>query len=205
MAFALQFGGFDFRTLFYDLQNMGVFDVLIPFILIFTIIYAILQKVHIFGAAATATTPDTGKKYNLVIALVISLIAIVPHITGTYPQNFDIVNMMNSALPQIALVLIGVLLLMIFMGFVGGKQELGSGFMTLIALIGVLAIVLIFARALYPESTPWWLSFLDNPSLQMFIVVAVVFGLIVWFVTKEPRATGGEKFLESVGKFFKGS
>ena len=198
MTFALQFGGYDFRTLFYDLQNFGVFDVLIPFILIFTILYAILQKVQIFGK-------DESKKYNVVIALVIGLIAIVPHITGTYPQNFDIVNMMNSALPQIALVLIGVLLLMIFMGFVGGKQELGSGFMTLIALIGVAAIVLIFARALYPESTPWWLSFLDNPSLQMLIVVVVIFGLIVWFVTKEKPTTPGEGFLKGVEKFFKGS
>jgi len=43
-----QYGG-AFTNVFYDLQQWGIFDILIPFILIFTILYAILSKINVFG------------------------------------------------------------------------------------------------------------------------------------------------------------
>ena len=56
------------------LDAWGVTDVLIPFILVFTIVFAVLQKTKILG--------DGKKNYNVMIALVMALAVVIPHIFG---------------------------------------------------------------------------------------------------------------------------
>ena len=75
---------------FYQLQELGLFDVILPFMLIFALVYAVLTKVNIFG-------PGT-KNYNIVIALVMGLAVVFPHVLGYYPENQDIVVIINHAL-----------------------------------------------------------------------------------------------------------
>ena len=151
-----------------------------------------LQKIKIFGAES--------KKYNVIISLGIALLSIIPHATGRY-QEFDIVNVINSSLPQIGLILIAIVVLMILVGLVSGStpttQNLIMGFA---GLIGVVLLLIVFWRALFPYQTPTWLRFLDDPSVQALLIILVVFGLIVWFVTKDP--SDKDKGIESTRKFF---
>jgi len=51
-------------------------------ILIFTIIYAALYKSKILG--------EDRKNFNVIIALVVALSVIIPHVLGTYPAGYDI-------------------------------------------------------------------------------------------------------------------
>lgn len=190
-----------FGSVFSYLDSFGITDIIIPFILIFTILFAVLQKISIFGK-------DTSKKYNVVIALGIALLSIIPHTTGRY-QQFDIVQVINSSLPQIGLILIGLVLLMVLVGLIGGKEQSGTS-SVILGLAGILAVVLlllVFWRALYPYSSPSWLWFFDDPSFQALLVILLVFGLIVWFVTKEPSKDnkGMENFKKTLGDLFGGS
>ena len=73
-------------------------DILLPFLLIFTVIFAILQRSKILGIDR--------KNFNVVVALVIGLLVIIPHITGTYPYDRDVVNILNNAIPQISIFII---------------------------------------------------------------------------------------------------
>jgi hypothetical protein len=189
------FGGF-----FSYLEQFGIVDIIIPFILIFTILYAVLQKIQLFGK-------DTSKKYNVVIALGIALLSITPHATGRY-GDFDVVNVINNSLPQIGLILIALVLLMVLIGLLSGKEQSTSS-SVILGLAGILAVILlimVFWRALFPYTSPYWLSFLDNPSFQAFLVIILVFGLIVWFVTKEPSKDnkGMENFRKTMGELFGG-
>ena len=79
-------------------QQYGVLDFLLPFLLVFTIIFAILQRTEILG--------KDKKNFNVVIALVLALLFIVPHMTGSYPLGYDPVQVINEALPSISLVAI---------------------------------------------------------------------------------------------------
>src|SRR3989338_653071 len=64
---------FGFSTLIQYFQSYGVMDFLLPFILVFTIIYAVTATVPLF---------KDQKNFRVIIALVLSLLFVVPHITG---------------------------------------------------------------------------------------------------------------------------
>ena len=64
-----------------------VVDLLLPFLLIFTIVFAVLQKSNILG--------KDKRNFNSVIALVVSLSVVIPHITGSYPAGFDVVEIIQ--------------------------------------------------------------------------------------------------------------
>src|SRR3989344_3262761 len=52
------------------LEDLGLTDVLLPFLLIFTIVFAVLQKTEMFG--------KTGKNFNVMIALILALGVVIP-------------------------------------------------------------------------------------------------------------------------------
>ena len=91
------------------------------------------------------------------------------------------------------------------LGSVGG----GGGVGGVIAIIAFLAIIYIFAHAagMFQRTPPWLSEIISDPGTQSLIVIILVFGLIVWFVTREPGAgtqVGGiKKAIESVGEWFK--
>ncbi len=176
------------------LESLGLTDVLLPFVLIFTIVFAILQKTEILG--------EKKKNLNIIISLVLALGVIIPHITGTYPPNADIVEIVNKALPNVSLVLVAILMVLLLIGVfgwrVGGEGTSISG---VIALLAFIAVAYIFGAAANFWRIPSWLSVLEHPDTQALVVVILIFGLIVWFITKEeePKAEG-ESILEQIGK-----
>jgi hypothetical protein len=168
------YGGGVFSTFVYWLDYWGVRDVILPFILIFTIFFAVMQKIHLFGAQ--------DKKYNVAIALAVALLTVIPHATGTYPPGMDIVNIINDSIPEIALLVIVVVMLLMMLGLGLGKGY-GLAITGWVALLAAVVLVLIFANALIPVPI---LQYID-PSIQALIIILLVFGIVVWFVTYEPK------------------
>ena len=72
-------------------ESWGLMDVILPFLLIFAVVYAALTKVKIFG--------EQKDRIHIIIALVIALAVVVPHVTYMYPPESDVVNIINTALP----------------------------------------------------------------------------------------------------------
>ena len=184
------------------LEQYGLTDVIIPFLLIFTILYAMLLKAGIFGG----TDEGLKKKFNVVIALSITLLSVVPHVTGMY-KWYDIVEIINATFPQIALLITSIVMVLILLGVTGKwKNTHNSQFVALITIVAVAIVGIIFARAIWPGTMPFWLGFLDDPNLQAAILTILAFGLIVGYVTGTPTpATGGgkkgwEKLQEFLGK-----
>src|SRR3989344_21855 len=96
-----------FTNLAQYFQAYGVMDFLLPFILVFTIIYAVTARLALF---------KDQKQFRVVIALVLALLFVVPHIIGTYPLGYDPVQVMNEALPSISLVSVAAIMVLILMG-----------------------------------------------------------------------------------------
>lgn len=178
------------------LQGYGVLDFLLPFVLVFTIVFAVLEKTKILGK----------KNFNVIVALVLALLFVVPHITGSYPLGYDPVQIMNEALPSISLVAVAAIMLMLLMGIFG--TEFVGPAKTWIALASIGFVVYIFGAALRFWRGPydvfsWWTA-----EATELMVIILIFGVIVWFITKDES----EKFdlkkkagdvEDWLGKYFK--
>ncbi|MAE13813.1 hypothetical protein CMO92_04565 [Candidatus Woesearchaeota archaeon] len=191
-----------FEEMFIRLENMGLSDVLLPFLLIFVVVYAVLQKVKIFG-----TEKDKNKPYSVTIALVLALAVVIPHITGRYPPGKDVVEIMNSALPNISLFLVAILCLLIILGLLGDEVNIAGGSLASWAvLISLLAVVVIFGGAAgwFGTGFPWGMNFLRDPDTQALVTVILVFGIIIYFITHEPDDSKKEDgFWKELGKTLK--
>jgi len=186
-----------FRTL----ESWGLTDVMLPFLIIFTIMFAILQKTRVLG--------EGRKNMNMILSLAIALVVIIPHVTDSYSSpEWDPVNIMNSALPTVSIVAIAIIMMLVLIGILGGEAKwMGGSLSGWIAIIALAIIIIIFGGA-----ADWWsASWLDNIIGQdaiAVIIIILVFGLIIAFVTgsdedSSRRAKEGT-VMKHIGDFFKG-
>ena len=86
------------------LQDFGFFSVVLPFLLVYSLVYGLLSSTKLFGEDSGA------KSVNQVIALTIGAFVI----TST-----DVVNLMLGVIPQASFLLVVVLMLMMIAGLMG--------------------------------------------------------------------------------------
>ena len=176
------------------LDNWGLTEALLPFLLIFTIIFAILQKTKILG--------EDKKNLSVIVAIVVGLLVVVPHATGRFPANADPVLIINDALPQVSIVLVAVIFLLILIGVFGQDYVFlgvtAPGWITLVSLV---AIILIFGGA-----AGWWSGavgetlqdFFGTEGIAIFIML-LTFGIIIAWVTSESKDREERTVLNRLG------
>ena len=188
-----------------SLEQAGILDVVVPFILVFVIVYAVLQKTKILGEDKDG---KPRKNFNGVIALVMGLAVVIPHVIGSYPSpDSDVVNIINQALPNVSAVLVAVIMLLLIIGVFGGHVNIaGSSLSGWAVMFAIIATVVIFGAAANWFNLPYWLFFLEDTETQSLIIVILVFALIIWFITKEENSQALWKNLErlwkSLNKFY---
>ena len=191
-AEALKLEGF-VRTL----ERWGLTDVLLPFLLIFVIVYAVLQKTRILG--------ETKKNLNVVVAVIVGLLVVIPHVTGRFPANADPVEIINEALPQVSIVLVAIIFLLLMIGVFGQDYVfLGVTMPGWITLVSLIIIVLIFGGA-----AGWWDSgfgttlenFFGTEGVAIFIML-LVFGIIIAWITSDSKEREDRTILNRLGMDF---
>ena len=65
-----------FRGAIVFLEKLGVYDVVLPFLLVFTIIFAILEKTRILGVEKVGGQDLTKKNLNSIVAFVVAFLVI---------------------------------------------------------------------------------------------------------------------------------
>ena len=189
----------DFRLepFFRDLDRWGLTDILLPFLLIFVIVYAILMKTKVLG--------ETKKNLNVVVAVVMGLLVVIPHITGRFPANTDPVLIINDALPQVSLVLVAIVFLLVMIGVFGQDYVmLGVTMPGWITLVSFIAIIIIFGG-----SAGWWDSsfgatfenFFGTESVAVFIML-ITFGLIIAWITSDSKEREDRTVMNRLGMDF---
>lgn len=170
------------------LKDLGFYDIILPFLLIFTITFGVLEKTKIFGL-----NEDKKPKTNInsMIAFVIALFFVAT------PR---LVESIQISLPQVALLLVVLLSLMMLVGFVMSDKEFNfenhkvfKGFLLFALFVG---IILIFLNAV-----GWWNDFWDmfgasfwtSTAGMTLIFLAVIIGAIL-FITGvgSSKKAGGE-------------
>jgi len=169
----------DLKEFITTAESWGLTDVMLPFLLIFTIIFAILQKTKVLGADK--------KNYNVVVALVFALLVVIPHVTGSYPAGTDIVELLNKALPSVSVVIVAILMLLILIGIFGGEANWKGPVAAWVAIACFIVILVIFGSA-----AGWWLNWswftqwFGEDTIAL-IIILLVFGIIIAFITAGDR------------------
>jgi hypothetical protein len=157
---------------FFD--KLGVYDVVLPFLLIFTIVFAILERTKIFGTEKIGKEETTRKNLNSIAAFVIALLVVA---------SSQIVAVINASIAKIVLLLVLSISFLILIGTFYGKGDevaLTGKWKTAGMIFMAVGILLIFANELgwlkptYDYLTTHW----DSSVVGSIILVIV----IVWFV-----------------------
>src|SRR3989344_972523 len=168
-----------FSNLAQYFQEYGVMDFLLPLLLVFTIIFAVTAKLALF---------KDSKQFRVVIALVLALLFVVPHITGNYPLGYDPVQVMNESLPSISLVSVAAIMVLLLMGIFGADFTAAAA--PWIAIVSLGFVAYIFGAALGFWSGPYDVFYWWSSDVTELIIVLLIFGLVVWFIVKEPKKPG---------------
>ena len=93
------------------LQDFGFFTVILPFVLLYALVFGLLTKIKLFGG------DDSAKTVNQIIALAVGAF----FITST-----DAVNYIAGIIPQAGFLLVVVLLIMMVLGLLGMKNPIDN-------------------------------------------------------------------------------
>ncbi len=181
-------------TFFQNLQSYGFYDYLLPFLLIFTIIFAMLEKTKIMGT-------ENGKprtNIDTLLAVIIAFIVVV---------QTEIVMIMNNYLSKMALLIIIVLIFLLLLGVFGAdvSQGLSGWLLGLGFLISVVGVI----WALSPDiGLGNWLSqyYLFTEPDKAFLIMLLVIGGVIFFVTRNPspRQPRAPNALTALGDLLRG-
>ncbi len=183
-----------FRDVLDFFMRLGVYDVLLPFILVFTIVFAILERTKVLGTEKLNNIEYGKKNLNAMTAFVIAFLVIA---------SAQMVSIINNAMPKIVILLfLGVFFLLLVGIFYSEKEEvlLSSGWKIMFMVIMFIGIVAIFLHSIPTSSGKpflnWIMEFIaynyTTTAVTSIILVLVVAGLIL-YVVREPKAAKEEK------------
>jgi len=152
-----------FNDIIYQFESWGVFDILLPFLFIFTLIFGLLEKTKILGKERTSI--------NAIISIILGLFFIT---------QFEIVQTMTNFLPKISLFVIIAVMFLLMITFFGAKFHEGpsSPTMWLIYIVAIVAIYWALSPSLGLE-LPYWAYGDWTPWI---IVIGLI--LFIWFMIK---------------------
>lgn len=180
---------------FFETLDWWGLPIMLVFLLVFTLVFAVLEKIKILG--------QEKRNLNTILSLVMALSVILPHVTNSYYYylGFDPVEIILRVLPQVGILVVAIMMLLILIGvFAHDKIFLGLTMPGWIGFFSIMAIIYIFGAA-----AEWWDSgfsyalddFFGEDAVAIVIMI-LVFGIIIAFVTGEGK---GEKIgaMERVG------
>ncbi len=159
-----------YQEVFQFLVDIGLLEVILPFLLVFTITYAVLQRTQVFGL--DGKKPKT--KLNAMVAFVMGFFAVLAT---------NLLNIINIILFYFVLLIVIGLLLALILGLSGAevKSRLYIGVMLFFA-----GLFLFFglAKAGIIDENAFWTGFV----IPMIILGAIVYGIFYFFKEKKPAA-----------------
>ncbi|MBI3032322.1 hypothetical protein HYY69_02505 [Candidatus Woesearchaeota archaeon] len=176
------------QTVFGDvigfLDRLGVYDIVLPFLLVFTIVFAIFEKTKVLGTEEVAGKMHPKKNLNAMAAFVIAFLVIA---------SARLVAIINESLANIVLLLLIIVMFLLLIGAFHGEGEdvvLKGAWRTTFMVVLLIGILLIFLNAIPMDSGESFLGWLINyvyynldstavGAILFFILILLGFGYIV--------------------------
>ncbi len=178
-----------FRGVISFFDRLGIYDVVLPFLLVYVAVFAILEKTAFFGKEKVGKEEYTRKNANAMFAFVVAFLTI---------SSTKIVSIINEGMAKIILLMLVSISFMMLIGTFFGtdKVELTKGWRVGGMVAMLIGVLLIFSYQL-GWLEPAWDYVLDNwdGSVVGSIVLLI---LVVWFMsyigkTEKPAKEGDNK------------
>src|SRR3989344_8613711 len=144
--------------LFYQLQGSGVYEYILPFLLIFSITFAIFEKTQILGTEK--------KNINIIVSLIIGLI---------FVTQFSLVATLNNFLPKVSLFIVVAVMALILFGIFGA--DVAKGLKGLGLMIAALISLFIIYWGLSPSlgfELPYWVQYNWDVIITLIVIIIVI-------------------------------
>ena len=174
-----------FREIIDFFDTIGLYDVVLPFILVFTITFAILEKTKVLGTEGHATK----KNLNAMVAFVVSFLVVASS------KLVEIITQVSSQM--VVLLMLSVLFLLLIGSFMkeGEGVHLKGGWQTFFMFLMFIGIVLIFLGAIKNEDGDTLLEvfwdFLQGTGSGSAavgsIVLLIILILVMTYLIRDPK------------------
>ena len=167
----------DFTDFMSWFEGIGGFDIILPFLLVFTIVFAVFDHVKILGGK---------KNINVILSIILAFFLVAQQ---------DLVAIIQAFLPRVSMLVLTLIMVLLVAGTFGfGFGENWQGLSVIIAIIAV-----VWALG---ASVGWNVPALDwftDQDVAILLIIGV-FILVIWFIVKEPGDGSGGNW----GKFWEG-
>lgn len=172
-------------------RELGVYDVLLPFILVFTIMFAILERTRIFGTEKFKAEEYTKKNLNAMTSFVVAFLVVA---------SSKLVETITKVSSEIIVLLMVVVFFLMLVGTFYSKADIEKTGVTLegvwktsFMIVIAISIVFIFLDAITLANGNTWLEvfwgfisqFYTNTAVAAIVLIIAVVIFMYW-ITKEP-------------------
>ena len=177
-------------------REFGLFDIVLPFLLIFAIMFAVLEKTRILGVNKVDGHDIPNKNLNAMVAFVIGMLVVAAS---------NIVGVLNEALPNIILLLVVVISFLVLIGSLQktGEMDLGEthkGYSMFFGFVILLGVLFIFLGAIRNDGGKSWLEIAFNwiaqqwqgPVFTSIIIVIIAVVAIAWLTRGGSTGNSGK-------------
>ncbi|MBT3865529.1 hypothetical protein HOF78_00310 [Candidatus Woesearchaeota archaeon] len=177
----------DFYELLGNFDQIGGFDLLLPFILVFTLVFAVLQKINLFGDK---------KNINMIVSLVIAIF---------FLNNTYLIFVLQKFLPNVSIILIVFLMLLLLVGVFGGETDFKEGMLGWAFIVSLIAIgFALFSDMFSPVSgggvSDWWYNFIGPGNMGMAWTLLFL-AIFIFTITRDKKDKN--EFMKYIGKGIK--
>ncbi len=172
---------FTFEDVLFQLERLGLFQFILPFFLLFAVVFGVLDWTKIFGG---------NRGLHAVIAIVVGLLGI------RYPVYADFLQVIS---PKLGVGLVIILILIILTGLFipeGSQHILGW----IMIGIGVVIALVIFAQSYEILGGGYLGGFTNSDLIGWVIIIGLLIGFIVAVVTA--GAGGSNKGSKGLARWF---
>ncbi|MFP4117859.1 MAG: hypothetical protein ACLFTR_02955 [Candidatus Woesearchaeota archaeon] len=186
-----------FREIIEFFGRLGIYDVILPFLLVFSITFAILEKTRIFGTMTIDGVEYTRKSYNSIVAFCLGFMVVA---------STQLVAIINEGMARVAIIMVAFVSFMITIGVFYGQEDNIFGdegvkkMRPWIVSLTFVAMVFIMLSVIKTGEGHSWLEILygvivnhwDSTAVGSIILFGLLIGFMAW-ITKSPKTSSGNE------------
>ncbi len=176
-------------------HNLGVYDVLLPFLLTFTVMFAILERTKLFGTESIDKKEYTKKNLNAMVSFVTAFLVVA---------SSKLVEVITKVSAELIVLLLLIVFFLMLVGTFFTTKEISEegvalkdawriGFMVFVAI----CLILIFLDAITTADGDTWLEIFwgwlagasTDPGAAAIILIIALILLMLWII----RPSKGEE------------
>ncbi len=177
-----------FREIIYFFDKIGIYDVVLPFLLVFTIVFAILEKTKVLGTEEIEGVKYTKKNLNAMTAFVIGFLVVA---------SSKLVAIITDVSSQMVVLLLAAVFFLLLVGTFykeGEMVSLEGRWRVFFMVIMFMGLLIIFLQAIQTESgQPWlewfWAYITGNWTSTGVASIILIIGIVlfIWWITQSPK------------------